>query len=99
MDNWTRAKTNRVAQVWDCASDKCPYCHLVRGTPDYNRSIEKHSVAARSVATIVSSAAKTERSDETVADFVATVDDDSDDDGDDEDWSRSESWERARQRS
>lgn len=47
----------------------------------------------------MSSVAKTERSDETVADFVATVDDDSDDDDDDEDWSRSESWERACQRS
>lgn len=58
--------------------------------PDYSRSIERRYVAANFVATIASLVAMIEHFDETVADFVATVDDDGNDDGDDEDWSRFE---------
>lgn len=104
-DSWTRAWTSQVAPVWDCVSDRRPYCRLVRETPGYSRSIETCSVAANCVAmsasSAVSSAARIERSrSETVAGSVAAtavvVDDDDDSD---EDWSRFESWVRARQRS
>lgn len=79
-----------MVPVWDCVSDRYPYCRPVRGTLDCSRSIERYSVAASFVATIANLAARTGHSDEIVADSVATADDDADDDSDDEDWSRSE---------
>jgi len=63
---------------------------------DYSRNIERYFVAANSVAAIASSSARTGRSDETVADFVVTVDDE---DESDDDWSHSENWEHAHRRS